>query len=64
MKGTSFVLGVAAGMAGAAAAVIALEQNVVGTQTGYRVSQAAHRAAGTVSSAAQDAANVVDRIVK
>ena len=64
MRGTSFVFGLAAGMASAAVAAIALEERMSGTQTGYTVSKAAHQTAGAVDNAADAAADAVDRMMR
>ena len=64
MQTGMFAAGVVAGMAGAAAAAIAANHMLAGTCTGQNVSRTAHRTAGMVSHAAQEAADAVDKIVE
>ncbi len=59
-----FAAGVITGMAGAAAAAIAANRALAGTSAGRNVSNTAHRTAGMVSHAAQEAASAVDKIIE
>ena len=59
-----FAAGVVAGMAGAAVAAVAANRALAGTCAGQNVSRTAHRTAGMVSHAAQEAASAVDKIVE
>ena len=63
MRTGMFVTGVITGLAGAAAAAMAVNYKLAGTSTGQSVSRPAHKTAGMVSQAAQGAANTVDKIV-
>lgn len=63
MNAELFAMGVAAGLAGAAAAAVAVSCYPAKADWGRSVSRTAHHTAGMVSRAAHEAANTVDRMV-
>lgn len=68
MNSGMFAVGVVTGLAGAAAAVMAVNYRLAGTDLGRSVlgrsvSRTAHHTAGMVSRAAHEAADTVDRMV-
>ena len=64
MRTGSFLTGVITGFAGAAATVMAVNYTLAGTNTGRTISRTAHKTAGMVRQAVQDAANTVDKMVQ
>lgn len=64
MQTGMFTAGILTGLAGAAAAAVAINYKLAGTNAGQTVSHTAHRTAGIVGQMAQDAADTVDRFVK
>lgn len=63
MNAELFAMGVAAGLAGAAAAAVAVSCCPAKADWRRSVSRTAHHTAGMVSRAAHEAANTVDRMV-
>lgn len=63
MNAELFAMGVVAGLAGAAAAAVAVSCCPAKADWGRSVSRTAHHTAGMVSRAAHEAANTVDRMV-
>lgn len=64
MRTAVFTAGIMTGLAGAAAAALAMNTIFTDPSATHKVSRTAHKAAGAVSNAAYDAANTIDKMIQ